>query len=82
MSEAKGKLLTCDRCGETVFLSAVSESLLDGGFTKNTKFEDAPGGWDYHREPGAYGCHLCPTCNKSFKSIMKAFMEQKSFTIY
>lgn len=74
MAEVRGKLLTCDRCGTTVFLKVIKESDLDGGFTKYTKFEDAPEGWEYHREPGTYGCHLCPTCNKTYKSILKDFI--------
>lgn len=78
MSEAKGMLKTCDRCGETVFLKAISDGVTDGGYTRWNRFEEAPEGWEWRKETGT----LCPKCNKSFKSIMKDFMEQKSFTIY
>lgn len=78
MSEVKGKLLTCDRCGETVFLRAISDESDDGGYTRWNTFEDAPEDWEWHTEAGA----LCPVCSKTFKSILKAFMNRKSFTIY
>lgn len=56
MSEVNGKMLTCDRCGDTVFLK-------EGEYL----YEKAPEGWAYHNEPalvGAWGGHLCPYCEK------------------
>lgn len=79
MSEAKGMLKTCDRCGETVFLKVIADGVTDGGYTRWNRFEDAPEGWEFWRkEIGT----LCPKCSETFKSIMKDFMERKSFTIY
>lgn len=67
MSEARGKLLTCDRCGTTVFVK-------EGEYL----YEKAPEGWAYHGEPelnGAWGCHLCPNCEKRYRGVLKDFME-------
>lgn len=71
MSEAKGMLKTCDRCGETVFLKAISDGISDGGYTRWNRFEDAPEGWDWRRETGT----LCPKCNKEYENLLKRFME-------
>lgn len=78
MSEVNGRLQSCDRCGETVFLKVIGEGEADGGFTRWNKFEPAPEGWKNHWDVGL----LCPKCNESYKSILEAFMAQKSFTIY
>ena len=47
MAEAKGKLKTCDRCSEWIFLKAIDDGVTDGGYTRWNRFEDAPEGWDY-----------------------------------
>ena len=70
MASKKGKLLTCDRCGKTVFLEFLGNNYSDGGYTVNEKFEAAPEGWENHYEIG----HLCPTCNAEYKQIRQHFM--------
>lgn len=45
MSEQIGKLLSCDRCGETVFLKWEGMSEFDGGYSKIQHFEKTPEGW-------------------------------------
>lgn len=70
MAERKGKLVTCDRCGETVFLECTGEGELDGGFTRWNKFEDMPNGWEKHFPMGM----LCPKCNGEYKHLINSFM--------
>ena len=45
MSEQIGKLLSCDRCGETIFLKWKGTRELDGGYSKVLDFEMPPKGW-------------------------------------
>lgn len=73
MSEVKGMLKTCDRCGESVFLKAIGVGELDGGFTKWSNFEDAPEGWIWNYDTRKL---LCPKCSAAYISIVKQFMEQ------
>lgn len=70
MASENGRLLTCDRCGETVFLKCIGEETSDGGWTKWSKFEPEPDGWLYEYEMG----HLCPGCAFLFKSWVSDFM--------
>lgn len=74
MAEVNGKLQSCDRCGETVFLKVIGEGEADGGFTRWNKFEKAPDGWERCFEVGL----LCPKCNEEYKNLLKWFMEQNS----
>lgn len=61
MSEVKGTLLTCDRCGATCFLKYTNEGVLKG--------------WQYYYR--TIVGHLCPNCNAEFEKIIKEFMENK-----
>lgn len=58
MSEIKGLLRTCDRCGTQIFLKCVGEGEADGGFTRWNKFEDAPTEWKFVNDVGT----VCPKC--------------------
>lgn len=71
MSEAKGMLKTCDRCGQTVFLKAIADGVTDGGYTRWNRFEDAPEGWDWKRETG----NLCPKCSGEYRKLLNSFMD-------
>lgn len=71
MAEAKGKLKTCDRCSEWIFLKAIDDGVTDGGYTRWNRFEDAPEGWDWRRETGT----LCPKCNEEYKKLLEKFMK-------
>lgn len=75
MSEAKGKLVTCDRCGATVFLAKIGAVDRDGGFTRYDTFEDEPEGWQYASD---ISCKLCPECNKEYRELIRKFKEQKN----
>lgn len=45
MSEAKGKLLVCDRCNDQIFLKLTGTENTDGGHTVWDTFERAPDGF-------------------------------------
>lgn len=77
MASKLGKLLTCDRCGKTVFLECTGEGETDGGYTRWNKFEAAPNGWKCHAEVG----NLCPECNSSYKDLIKSFMNKEIITV-
>ena len=69
MSEQHGKLVTCDICSETIFLKAISEKELDGGYTRWTLFEDKPEGWcNDIKIDGKYVCS-CPKCTEKYKKL-------------
>ena len=57
---------TCDRCGKQVFLKAIGEGELDGGFTRWNKFETAES-WSVDKGD------LCPICTLEFQKIVNDF---------
>lgn len=71
MAEQKGKLITCDRCGNTVFCRATNEKEIDGGFTRWNEFEKADG---WGREDGK---DLCRSCNDAFAIMKQNFSREK-----
>jgi hypothetical protein len=78
MSEVRGKLLTCDRCGATCFLKTIGDGVTDGGYTKWNKFEDTPEGWRcIDRNVG----QLCPKCNAEYEELITRFMEKEKTEI-
>lgn len=77
MAEKVGKMITCDRCGETVFLKCIGEGETDGGYTRWNKFEAAPEGWAYHLDVG----RLCPKCDSLYTGIIKSFMNKELITV-
>jgi DNA-directed RNA polymerase subunit RPC12/RpoP len=80
MSEQRGKLLTCDRCGKTVFLKELEakERDTDGGYTRwnEYKHEDPPEGWTY-KYFGDYikRYNLCPECSKKLEETREKFFQ-------
>lgn len=71
MAEAKGKLVTCDRCGMQTFLKCTGEGERDGGYTRWNTFEDYPEGWEWRRDVG----QLCPDCNQEYEKLIATFMK-------
>jgi hypothetical protein len=69
MAEMKGKLIICDRCGETAFLKCTGEGERDGGYTRWNTFENEPDGWDVHTGVG----RLCPACNREYTQLIATF---------
>lgn len=78
MSEQRGKLVTCDRCGESIFVKELKaeEKDRDGGFTRWNEYtyEELPSGWDtvcfgYNFKGGM----LCPKCVAIFELAREEF---------
>lgn len=74
MSKEKSILLTCSRCGTSVFLKELESNIkeIDGGYTQfkkyyptvKPKYEPAPPGWSTkYIGDSCFGCYdLCPSC--------------------
>lgn len=71
MSSVNGRLVTCDICGESVFLKCIGEGETDGGYTRWNKFEEAVG-WSRH-------CYeymdICPSCTERISNAVKDEIE-------
>lgn len=74
MSEAKGKLKTCDRCGKSIFLKYIGQGVLDGGFTRFDKYEELPETWLWTSQIGT----LCDECSGIFRSFIRVLMGNRS----
>lgn len=73
MSEQIGKMLTCDRCGASVFLKYTGSKEFDGGFTTAAFFEDVPVGWESESIAGRKWALLCPKCHEQLKTVTDNF---------
>ena len=74
MSEIKGKLVTCNRCGTETFLKFVEHRDMDGGFSPGYDvYENLPDEWLHETEFG----HLCPACAREFRYFIDNFMYGK-----
>lgn len=73
MSETKGKLTTCDRCGKEIFRKYIGKGETDGGYTTWDKFEDLPEEWMYHTQIG----YLCPHCAGLFRAFVYKLMPSR-----
>ena len=74
MSEVKGKLVCCDRCGREIFLKYLGKGDADGGYTTWDIFEKLPENWLYMTECGT----LCYRCAGIFRSFIHNFMDGNS----
>ena len=72
MSEWKGMIIGCDRCGKELRRKRLGETELDGGFTHVERFEEMPETWKYRYEIG----YLCPECNAEYEEIITKCMEK------
>lgn len=71
MSKVNGRLITCDRCGKSVFEKCTGEKELDGGFTRYNTFENSKN-WGCHN-----GNDLCPDCFREWNRIETEFMNKE-----
>lgn len=71
MSRVSGYLVTCSRCGATIFLKKLETRTTDGGYTRYDVMEELPDDWLPIYELGG---HLCPECSKEFKKLIHNFM--------
>ena len=69
MAEVKGKLVSCCRCSNAIFLKLLGREALDGGYSSYDKYEDLPKEWMYETQFG----HLCPKCAKEFQIFCRDF---------
>lgn len=76
MSEVEGKLLTCDLCGEAVFLKYLETKQYDGGFTKERRYEDRPDGWQTWHVANVIHSTLCPSCNERMQKALLACVNE------
>ena len=77
MSELIGKLIVCDRCGNSCFLKNIGEGEADGVFTRWNKFEPEPKGWGYSPRIGS----LCPVCSSEYEKLIDNFMNNATFSL-
>lgn len=73
MARTEGILVTCDRCGETVFLKKTGVNDLDGGYTRYNTYQSLPQNWMYEI---AFG-HLCPKCAREFQTFCANFFTKE-----
>lgn len=71
MSRVNGQLVTCNRCGKTIFLKCTGEGVEDGGFTRWNSFEAFPEGWYKISNFG----DLCPDCFIEYEKFKKEFLK-------
>lgn len=70
MSKTEGEVLTCDVCGESVFLEYTGDKEADGGYTRWREYQKPPEGWNSAR---VYGIgDICPLCSKRINGAIKA----------
>lgn len=74
MSEVKGKLVSCDRCGKEHFLKLIGTKDLDGGYSRYDEFEDLPEDWLFLSQIGS----LCPHCAGLFRAFIHKFNKSPS----
>ena len=75
MSEWKGMIVSCDRCGKEIRLKFLEEGETDGGFTRFNVFEKIPNDWGYHTNVG----RLCPNCEAAYKNMVDMFITDITF---
>ena len=72
MSEWKGAITICDRCGAECRRQLLATEGMDGGFTKIDKFQPAAAGWRYRHDVG----DLCPACDMEYRKMIDKFMSK------
>jgi len=74
MASEIGKKVSCDKCKASVFLKYVGTDHMDGGFTRNDKFEDEPVGWRWSSD---LQMKLCPTCTRGLAKALNNFVGEE-----
>lgn len=75
MTAIEGKLLTCDCCGETIFLKYIGDGETDGGYTRWRKYEKADG-WDSLRIGDYNLANICPKCLKEMQDAVRRIADE------
>ena len=76
MGSETGLLLTCDRCGDQVFLRKTGQTVTDGGYTRRDDFEAAPE-WKYYSD--VRRITMCPRCSQQYKDLFERFMKEVEY---
>lgn len=63
------KATVCARCSDVLLRRYLGTEYLDGGFTKNDKFESKPDGWDTMIQPEHFALIVKNCINRSFKHL-------------
>ena len=70
MGSQRGKLITCDRCGESIFLKELNMTF---------EYEKQPDDWktvgfgNWNIVPNAFTYSLCPRCSELFEKYRDMF---------
>ena len=72
MAKVNGRIYSCDRCGDQIFVKVVGEREMDGGFTRYNTFEEMPEGWGYDR---CVEMDLCPKCKQELDSLIALYKD-------
>ena len=72
MAYKNGRLVICDRCGDTTFCECSGEGEADGGYTRWNTFNPTPEGWGICSEIKDI-FNLCPKCNAEYTKILNNF---------
>lgn len=73
MGARKGKLITCDRCGATLFLKFLGTEDGSNYGGAYDKYDPLPDDWMYQTCAG----YMCPECAKQFKTFVNEFFNGK-----
>lgn len=66
----KGKVIICDRCGETEFVELVGQNFYDGGYSCQDRFAEPTIKWEF-----LAGYDFCEKCAEQYRSILNGFVK-------
>ena len=72
MADVKGKMVFCERCGQSVFVKLTGKDYFDGGFSSRDTFEQLPEGWKESVCIEHY-VTLCPNCYDEWQKVKERF---------
>lgn len=70
--EQVGKLITCDRCGRSIFLTLTGKE----DWSDRLSYQEKPREWTQEIGHG----DLCPDCTKEFQTFCKEFFKNTGGT--
>ena len=74
MAVFEGKLVTCDLCGESIFIKRTGVQELSGGFERNWTYEPMPNEW---RQSWVKRYDTrCPNCSRRINAVIDAEIER------
>jgi len=76
MGTSIGKLLTCDHCGEKVFLKKIKDTYLSGGFEAYPLYEPVPEGWVLNFSYKGNTYVFCPKCSSQIGKLLGKWLDE------